>query len=245
MGNPMKIHSHNYTVKIKLTDPPFSLNSKQLARITERIDKLRGNDDDFREICSCENGVLRYESETLLPVKVDGSKQKVLLVFGNPATQSVKNGMFFFSRTDGGRHSLWGKLAKAGLVYPIRKESRNEEAACRREMILQGASSEKYLVGLTTFYSFPTPGSDIAQFSGVAGVEALFEPCLDKIVEMETMRVLRYPFTNGALIVFTQKSSCERFIEATGSEPLYWPIRGKGSGGSELAELLSAATSVI
>lgn len=182
---------------------------------------------------------MRYESETLLPALTDGTKRKVLLVMGNPAIHSVKNGMFFFSRADGGRHGFWGKLAKAGLVRTVPKTTRHGEALLRRKMILDGGASEKYLVGLTTFYSFPTPGPVKAHYNGVAGVEKLFEPILEQLSKMEKERILSYPFTDGAIIVFTQKSSYQRFCGITGMEPVYWPIRGKGSGGEKLGKLIS------
>jgi len=80
----------------------------------------------------------------------------VLLVFGNPAIHSVKNAMFFFSRSDGGRHAIWGKLDGACLVRAVHKKTRYQEAITRQKLILSGSASRRYSVGLTTFYSFPT-----------------------------------------------------------------------------------------
>lgn len=222
----------------------FGLNQKHLSAFSERFKVISSQDPSFLDICSLRNGILRYESETLLPAYTDGSKPRVLLVLGNPAIHSVKNGMFFYSKINGDRHGFWGKLATAGLVKSVCEKTRKEEANIRRKMILRGTCSDKYLIGLTTFYSFPTPAADQLGFSGVAGVESLFAPVLKKLHCMESQRILSYPFADGAIIVFTQKSSLKRFYGMTAIKPVYWPIRGKGSGGKELGKLISEAKAV-
>jgi len=154
--------------------------------------------------------------------------------------------MFFFSKSGDKFHrsGIWGKLAKSGLVAPVKSrikdnyEARLKEANIRKLMILSGASSTYFLVGVTTFYSLPTPTSG-SSYSGVAGVEKLFKPALKEIAKAEVKRIQSYPFTDGATIVFTQKSSYEMYCKLTDTEPEFWPIRGKGSGGDKLAKLLS------
>jgi hypothetical protein len=240
----MKLHSHNYTVEMNLQSAEFQLDDDGLAVFTKRYEEIGRNDPSFLDICSLQGSVLQYESENLLPENMDGSKRKVLLVLGNPTTHSVKNGMFFYSKSKDKSHPFWGKMAKADLVEAVPKTTREEEASLRREMILSGTSSEKYLVGFTTFYSFSTPGSFEAPFSGVAGVEGLFKPVLEQVSKMETKRILSYPFTDGAIVVFTQKNSFQRFSDISGITPVYWPLLFKGSGGKDLAELLANATPV-
>jgi len=240
----MKLHSHNYTVEMNLQSAEFQLDDDGLAVFTKRYEEIGREDPSFLDICSLQGSVLQYESETLLPENMDGSKRKVLLVLGNPATHSVKNGMFFYSKSKDKSHPFWGKMANAGLVHAVPKTTRDEEASLRREMILNGTSSDEYLIGLTTFYSFPTPGSFEAPFNGVKGVEKLFEPIIEELSEMETKRILSYPFTDGAIVVFCQKSSFQRFSDFSGIVPVYWPLLFKGSGGEDLAEQLVSATPV-
>lgn len=240
----MKLHSHNYTVEMNLQSPEFQLDEDGLADFTKRCEEIGRKDPSFLDICSLQGSVLKYESETLFPENIGGKKQKVLMVLGNPATHSVKNGMFFYSKSEDKSHPFWGKMANAGLVHAVSNTTREEEANLRREMILNGISSEKYLVGLTTFYSFPTPGSFDASFSGVAGVEKLFKQILEPISKVETERILSYPFTDGAIVVFCQKSSFQRFSDISGIKPVYWPLLFKGSAGKDLAESLANATPV-
>jgi hypothetical protein len=241
-----QINRGNFFVEINLKK---ILDQKQLSEFSRQFEIISSADKDFKNLCSLKNGMLRYESETLLPLVGEGFKPKVLLVYGNPSTQSVKNGMFFFSKSaEHHRHSMWGKLAKAKLVYDLKSKmsnsltARQEEANLRQLMMLSGTSSKKYLVGLTTFYSLPTPSSGHT-FSGVAGVEKIFSPIKEKIAVMEAKRILSYPFAEGATIIFTQKSSCNMFTKLTGIQPLYWPARGKGAGGKDLAALLKKAGS--
>jgi hypothetical protein len=240
----MNFHTSNYTVEIDLQSAKFGLHQNQIAVFEKRLDEIAIQDARFWDICSYRNGVLRYESETLMPVKTQKTKKKVLLVLGNPAILSVKNGMFFYSKSNGTRHGFWKKLAKAGLVKIVRKETRQAEAIVRRKMIMEGTASDTYFIGLTTFYSFPTPGADGASHSGAAGVETLFEPFLKKMRQMESQRILSYPFIDGSIVVFTQKSSLRHFYNITGIKPVYWPIRGKGSGGEVLGKLLARASPV-
>jgi hypothetical protein len=239
----MKLHSHNYTVEMNLQSAEFQLDDDGLAVFTKRYEEIGREDPSFLDICSLQGSVLKYESETLLPKNMDGSKRKVLLVLGNPATHSVKNGMFFYSKAKDKSHTFWGKMAYTGLVHTVPKTTRDEEAKLRREMILSGTSSDKYLVGLTTFYSFPTPGSK-SSIAGVAGVERLFKPVLEQVSKMETERILSCPFTDGAIVVFCQKSSFQRFFDISGIKPVYWPLQFKGSGGEDLAKLLASAAPV-
>jgi hypothetical protein len=62
-------------------------------------------------------------------------------------------------------------------------------------LISKKLQSDKYLVGSTTFYSFPTPSSQ-SSLAGVAGVEKLLKSVLEQVSKMETERILSYPFTD-------------------------------------------------
>lgn len=238
-----KVKDGNYSVELdlkKLFEPD------QLNLFIQRYKKIAAMDEGFRDLTSLREGYLRYESETLLPLLGEGFKPKVLIVYGNPAVHSVKQGMFFFTKAGDNFHrsGMWKKLAKAGLVAHVKSRikdnyaARAREANVRKLMILSGTSSPYFLVGLTTFYSLPTPAAG-SEYAGVAGVEKLFMPALDKLAEAEVKRIHSYPFAKGATIVFTQKSSYDRYREVTGTTPEFWPIRGPGSGGDNLAELLA------
>ena len=240
----MRFNSFNYTVAIDLQGAEFCLHPNQIAALKKRLAQIRSTTPSFTNICTLENGILRYESISILPPKTSHKKQKVLLVLGNPSIMSVKSGMFFCSRRDGGRHGFWGRLARAQLVEPVVEDTRYREADSRREKFLKDSASPTYSVGLTTFYSFPTPGSDDEPFCGSAGVERLFEDALKQIRLREIRRLLSHPFIDGSILVFTRKSLLRHFYKATGIKPSHWPIRGEDSSGDKLADLMSRAAQV-
>jgi hypothetical protein len=162
--------------------------------------------------------------------------------YGNPAIHSIIHGMFFFSRRDESRNGMWVKLNQSGVIRQkmSRKsnplDARKEEAEKHKNIILAGKSSSSYLVGLTTFYSFPT-----SAVGGVARVEKLFLPILDEIQKQETERILRYEFTENAKLIFVQKSSYRAFLAKAPKrekDTIFWPIRGRGSSGDELKRKL-------
>lgn len=229
------IDNGQYNVEINLGELGIDI-----EQFKESINIIKNEDKDFKEICNINGKILKYTSETLLPDKVKRRKQKILFVLGNPATHSIRNKMFFFSQAGvrHHRHKFWGKLYKAGLLDSeliIREcaekltsdffDRRGKEAELRKKYILSGKTSKNYIIGLTTFYSFPTPVN--GPYKNVDGVEKLFKPIREKIREMEYKRIKDYPFSKNALLVFTQKSSWEYVCSKTNSDdkPLYWPER--------------------
>ena len=240
----MRFNTCNYSVVIDLQSAEFCLHQNQIVALERGLAQIGSADSAFADICTLKNGILRYESMSLLPPKTNVKKQKVLLVLGNPSISSVANGMIFYARRDGGRHGFWSKLAKARLMTPVADDDRHREADNRRRRLLEDDVSLRYSLGITTFYSFPTPGSDDQPYCGSAGVEKIFEPVLKQIRLREIRRLLHHPFIDGSILVFTRKSLLEHFYKITGIKPAHWPIRGKDSGGEELAGILSKSKKV-
>jgi hypothetical protein len=236
-----RISNGQYTVSINLRGIPNSEKFQDLEKIIEEISN--DCDDDIGDIYKYDGNKLTYTSETLFPPKRYVNKQKVLIVFGNPAIHSIKNEMFFFSRAKNHRHGMWAKLEKANLIKQVRINddnlllAREREAEERKKMILSGPASEKYCVGLTTFYSFPTPVQ--GRFRDVQGVERLFRPILKNvIIPFEINRILEYSFTQDAILIFVQKSSYEAFKPHCNQRIIFWPVRGKNSSGAYLSKKL-------
>jgi hypothetical protein len=239
--NHSKISKGQYTVTINLRGISNSEKFQDLEKIIEEISN--DCDDDIGDIYKYDGNKLTYTSETLFPPKRYANKQKVLIVFGNPAFHSIKNGMFFFSRAENHRHGMWTKLEKANLIMPVRINdddlmlARKREAEERKKLISSGQASEKYCLGLTTFYSFPTPVQ--GRFRDVQGAEKLFRPILKKIIiPFEINRILAYSFTQDAILIFVQKSSYEAFKPHCNQRIIFWPVRGKNSSGAYLSKKL-------
>lgn len=246
MGSNYKISDISdgqYEVEIDLS---AWMNSEQIETIKMEIDNIQTKDEDFTEdIVSLNGEILKYKSESLFPkgISLAGEnlkKKKVMIIAGNPATHSVAKGMFFYSKTATGKdqqdhkfikHHFWGKLEDAGLMPLIKKKTLEEAAKERKELILKGTTSDKYLLGLTTFYSFPT-----AAKKGVDLVERLFKDALPQMQHMEYQRLISYPFSPNAVWVFMQNSSY-RYVHSFHRID-YWPLMFGGSSGKDLQKIL-------
>lgn len=239
-----------YFVKIDLNN---CLEPSQITTLKSQLKTIPKEDPFFKitgtnPICSLKKGILTYRSETILPLTSKRNKEKVLIVFGNPAAISIKHEMFYFSNKSLSRHTMWSKLQEAGLMKSVNHDDkdlpllkrRKLEAEERRKQILNGSSSDKYLLGLTTFYSFPTPV--IGKYANVAGVKKLFRSVLSEINKMELKRIFSYRFTKNATLVFVQKDTYEIFRSLKPSKInryIYWPAVSRkttvAKRGSDLA----------
>lgn len=243
-----EIKNGKYTVTIKLNDHLCS-------KIKETLNKKP----EFKKVCCIDRNNFKYESETILPLDAENTeKQKILMVFGNPAIHSVEKGMFYFSKApkfnkekqgkEYSKHQMWGKLEKAGLIKNVDAkgtkslDKRKKEADARRDLILKGKTCDQYLLGLTTFYSLPTPVT--GYYKNVEGVKRVFgKTILPEIQEQEIKRIFSYEFAKEALLIFVQKSTFEIFkSKAQGKiKYTYWPgvaARRKGSGGKNLKRII-------
>jgi len=147
---------------------------------------------------------LIYFSEQLLPNQKDRRKRKpLLLVLGNPASHSVREGMFFSyegKEEKKREHRFWKLLSSAGILNfnfdpaldldkELSIEERNRKiekrSLKRKEMLLSSDYVSRYQIGLAVFISFPSPasgptpamklrGMKMVDWSGVKGVQDLF-----------------------------------------------------------------------
>lgn len=235
-----KINDGQYEVEINLND---LMDDCHLCGFVKQLEEIHLYENEYAFVSSLKNGILKYKSETLLPNDSLKEDKRLLFVFGNPANHSIIHKMFFFSNTNGSKHRMWSKLDSANIISQISSEkvipidAREEEAIKRKEMILEGNQASPYLVGMTTFYSFPTSAE-----GGVKKVEELFASILHEVQKKETERILGYNFTDKSKIIFVQKSSYDAFLalvpKRKKGDVLFWPIRGKGSSGEELKNLL-------
>jgi len=243
-----EIKNGKYTVTIKLK-----------ADLRSKIKDALHKKPEFKKVCCIDRNNFKYESETILPLDTENAgKQKILMVFGNPAIHSVEKGMFYFSKApkfnkekqgkEYSKHQMWGKLEKAGLIKNVDAKGeknidmRNKEADARRELILQGKTCDQYLLGLTTFYSLPTPVT--GYYKNVEGVKRVFgKTILPEIQKQEIKRILGYEFAKEALLIFAQKSTYEIFKSKAQVKIkyAYWhgvAMMRKGSGGKDLKRII-------
>jgi hypothetical protein len=84
---------------------------KQRERFNKKWKDFKESDPHNNEIFALEGDVLKYQSEQLIPSKPD-DRPALLLVLGNPASHSVKEGMFFSFEGNKKEHRFWKHILK-------------------------------------------------------------------------------------------------------------------------------------
>ena len=167
-----------------------------------------------REIFRREGKHRIYFSEQLIPAKKDSQRRKpLLLLLGNPASHSVREGMFFSFEGKEGKereHRFWKALSSAGILDFAFKRglSVKKRSLQRKERLLSLKYTSDYRIGLAVFISFPSPATD-RRWSGVDGVERLFgKKAMEKIIEAEKKRILqcarKFLSPSGAVVCFNK-----------------------------------------
>jgi hypothetical protein len=90
---------------------------KQREQFDKKWKDFKESDSHNNEIFELEGDVLKYQSEQLIPSKSDDRRTPLLLVPGNPASHSVKEGMFFSFEGNKKEHRFWKHILQpAGLL---------------------------------------------------------------------------------------------------------------------------------
>jgi len=189
---------------------------------------------------------LIYFSEHLIPEVID-DRPPLLLLLGNPASHSVKAGMFFSYEGKQREHRFWKLLSSAGILdFAFDEEPLDERNHKRKERLLSLSYDSPFRIGLAVFITFPSPAS--RDWSGVAGVETLFlgakSKAMKQIIAAEKKRILEcatnFLSPDGTIICFNKltwdelrssgdpkytrdgamKGSLEGHLEGNASNPL-------------------------
>jgi hypothetical protein len=91
---------------------------KQRERFNKKWKDFLESDPHNNEIFALEEDRLKYQSEQLIPTEVK-SKTPLLLVLGNPASHSVKEGMFFSFEGNKKEHRFWKHILKPACVLDL------------------------------------------------------------------------------------------------------------------------------
>lgn len=150
---------------------------------------------------------LFYITEQLIPAKTD-ERPPLLLIFGNPATHSIKNGMFFSSKDDGKENRFWKHLLQpAGVLDLVFVEglSTKDRNKLRLERMLAVDYDYPLRIGLCVYWSMPSNAG--GPWSGVAGIRKLIgKRALERLERVERERVMevimRFLESGGAVVTF-------------------------------------------
>jgi len=153
---------------------------------------------------------LTYESEQLVPTKTD-KRPPILLVFGNPASHSVVNGVFFSFEGQKKEHRFWEIVRSAGVLdLPIESHlSLKEQNNQRKQRLLELDYETPFRVGLCVFISMPSaPSKD---YSGVVGIQKLIGTKAMRALEKEERKrviqcVREFLTPDGSVITFQKNA---------------------------------------
>jgi hypothetical protein len=118
-----------------------------------RYKSFLNSDGDNRCIYKLKRGTLFCRTKQLIPVKTD-ERPPLLLIFGNPATHSIKDGMFFSSKKDGKENRFWKHLLPhAGILNLVLAEglSTKEHNKLKLERMLALKYDTPFRIGLWVY----------------------------------------------------------------------------------------------
>ena len=163
---------------------------KQRERFNKKWGTFFESDSYNKEIFELKGDRLKYQSEQLIPSKSD-DRLHLLLVLGNPASHSVKEGMFFSFEGNKKEHRFW-KIMRTSRVLDLPIESHlsiKEQNDRRRQHLLELKYETPFRIGLCVFISMPSAPS--GKWSGVTGVQKLIgSNAMERLEKEETLRVI-------------------------------------------------------
>jgi hypothetical protein len=184
---------------------------KEREKFDKKWNDFLESDPCNKEIFEREGDFLKYQSEQLIPSKSD-DRSPLLLVLGNPASHSVKEGMFFSFEGDKKEHRFWKDILRRAGVLELSYDSNlpvtklNEH---RKKQFLNLDYKSPFRIGLCVYISMPSAAS--GKWSGIAGVHKLLGiRALRRLEAEESCRVVecakKFLSPNGVAITFQKNA---------------------------------------
>ena len=164
---------------------------KERERFNKRWKDFLESDPCNNEIFKLKGDRLKYQSEQLIPTKVN-NKPPLLLILGNPASHSVKEGMFFSFEGNKKEHRFWKHILQPAGVLDLPYDENLSVSALnkhRKKQLLELNYKTPFRIGLCVFISMPSAPS--GPWSGIAGVQKLIgAKAMRELEKEESLRVI-------------------------------------------------------
>ena len=142
--------------------------------------------DNASKIMDYNDGLLAYLTESVIPPG-RSTRPPLLLLFGNPTPDSVRNKCFFAGEKGKKEHRFWPAMEKGGIIHF--KKTTLDVNAQRTKALFDLDYDSDFRIGLAVFYSMPSPASD-SKWNGVVGLRRLFHAkALRVIADSEKRRI--------------------------------------------------------
>jgi hypothetical protein len=213
---PESILSYKQTNPVRLL---CEIDHRKLLPTPKERNKFDRNWNEFINSAPCNKGIferrgntLKYQSEQLIPSKRD-HRPPLLLIFGNPASHSVKSGMFFSFEGDKKEHRFWKNILKPAGIFDLNESDSSgtveELNESRKKRLLELDYDSPFRIGLCVYISMPSGSS--GKWSGIAGVQKLVgAKALRRLEVEETRRVIKstknFLSPDGAAVTFQKNA---------------------------------------
>jgi len=165
-----------------------------------------------KEIFELKGDRLKYQSEQLIPSNKSKDRPALLLVLGNPASHSVKEGMFFSFEGNKKEHRFWNRILQPAGVLNLpydKKLSVEELNENLKNQLLNLSYESPFRIGLCVFISMPSAPS--GPWSGIAGVQKLIgAKAMRELEKEESRRVIecakKFLTPNGIAVAFQKNA---------------------------------------
>ena len=184
---------------------------RERERFEKKWEAFLESDSCNRDIFKREGDYLIYQSEQLIPTKVD-NRPPLLLVLGNPASHSVKEGMFFSFEGDKKEHRFWKHILQPAGILDLPYDKKLSVSALnkhRKNQLLNLDYKSTFRIGLCVFISIPSAPS--GPWSGIAGVRKLIgAKAMRELEKEESRRVIecakKFLTPNGIAVAFQKNA---------------------------------------
>ena len=165
--------------------------SKERERFENKWNNFLESDHYNKKLFELKGNILKYQSEQLIPRKVNETSP-LLLILGNPASHSIKEGMFFSFEKDKKEHRFWRDILTKSGVLELSFDSNlpvTELNERRKNQLLNLDYNSPFRIGLCVFISMPSKAS--GPWSGIAGVQKLIgAKAMKKLEKEESKRII-------------------------------------------------------
>jgi len=220
---PGSILSYQQKAPVKLL---CEIDLKKLLLAPKERDRFDKNWKGFFESDKCNKEIfelkgdrLKYQSEQLIPSKSD-DRPPLLLILGNPASHSVKAGMFFALERGKKEHRFWKYILGESGVLELSYDDKlpvETLSESRKKQLLELKYKSPFRIGLCVYISIPSGSS--GKWSGIAGVKKLIGAKAMRRLEVEeSHRIIEWSkeFLSGNGVVVTFQKNAWNGLKSEG-----------------------------
>jgi hypothetical protein len=176
---------------------------EEIKKFNSRWEEFFASDKANASVIKRNGNTIIYPHKSWIPLKKD-DRPSVLMFFGNSASHSVRDDIYFAYEGNGSEHRFWKVFRELGYI------NMSSNPKTMKQDFFDLKYESPFRLGFEVIYTFPSSVSK-PNWSGVAGLEKLFGQKVMKLMfESEKTRVMPLirEFTkDGGAILALQKDA--------------------------------------